>query len=53
MVLVAGLALFFVSERSYWQSANRLAELSEMSQPLQALTQLERSLDAAEGALCG
>ncbi len=53
MVLVAGLALFFVSEGSYWQSADRLNDLRDTSLKRQYLSRLERALDDAEIAQRG
>jgi len=50
MALVAGLAMFFISEGSYWQSQDNIMELRGLFSLRQHLVTLERSLvDAASG----
>jgi signal transduction histidine kinase len=48
MAVVAGLAMFFISEGSYWQSQDTISELRGLSSLRQDLVKLERALEEAE-----
>jgi signal transduction histidine kinase len=48
MAVVAGLAMFFISEGSYWQSQDTISELRGLSLLRQDLVTLERGLADAE-----
>jgi signal transduction histidine kinase len=48
MAVVAGLAIFFISEGSYWQSQDAIDDLREITVVRQGLMTLERALIDAE-----
>ena len=48
MAVVAGLAMFFISEGSYWQSQDTITDLRGLSLLRQDLVTLERALADAE-----
>ncbi len=48
MAVVAGLAMFFISEGSYWQSLDAIKELRDITANRQHLASLERALVDAE-----
>ena len=48
MAVVAGLAMFFISEGSYWQSQDAIGDLRGLSSLRQDLVTLERALADAE-----
>lgn len=53
MAVVAGLAIFFISEGSYWQSQDAISELRDIAVARQSLLSLERNLADAETAQRG
>lgn len=53
MAVVAGLAIFFISEGSYWQSQDAINDLRDITLARQSLMSLERHLADAETAQRG
>lgn len=53
MALVAGLAMFFISEGSYWQSQDNISDLRGLTAVRQNLVTLERALADAESGQRG
>ena len=53
MAVVAGLAMFFISEGSYWQSVDTITDLRGIASARQDIATLERALADAETAQHG